>query len=574
MMMNMPKSIVFFSIVILLLDVNYISAKSCEDLSEWTFEVFDGSGNGSLVKNATGDGCDGVIMSTEDSMAASFRSRRSPIRPGSVQNATFKLKTFGLVPTHGDGAAYLTGGVYMHFYDVNNESAAWNPQFGELAPSSTHDRWDLRRTSFNVPTTAAYVEIHLAFAAHTFTYSPNRMNGGRAMGQAALASFSLEDVGNAAQLGPTIEVPDDPTLQGAIDQAFRCLHNSQQSGNFTVGAGYTISGNISPDLTFGLYGIRRTAHDAYLDQIRKQWEWHSPDPTSGEYVAGRVMGQVNWPLGVDAIFSYSGDENYLRSHLPIVDASLAFVNSHADHDGLVSLVPVGHGRMGGGDYHDEGEWMDDTVWSIYHGVANETMKENLFRRIDSNASFYEGIPIRWSAFPTAHGACSWFGRLGAGDIMARAHNGQEARSYELLTKISETVVSQHDIYEGYDMQGCGKKSCGCTTSGFGDYFEHCGGLVWSVVEGVFGLDFDSTPSYVATLEPHFPSTWKNASMRTRLRGRNLSLSLLEDTVRVSLDASGDRGDDEGLSIRVVGCTPSGVAYIPVGGSVALNCRGG
>ena len=63
----------------------------------------------------------------------------------------------------------------------------------------------------------------------------------------------------------------------------------------------------------------------YMDQIRKQWRWHAPNAETGEYTAGRVMGQVNWPFGVDNIFSFTGDEAYLRE-MPRSDASLTFVN--------------------------------------------------------------------------------------------------------------------------------------------------------------------------------------------------------------------------------------------------------
>jgi hypothetical protein len=41
------------------------------------------------------------------------------------------------------------------------------------------------------------------------------------------------------------------------------------------------------------------------------------------YVRGqRVMGQVNWPLGVDNIFSFTGDEYYLATQLRTVDLLL------------------------------------------------------------------------------------------------------------------------------------------------------------------------------------------------------------------------------------------------------------
>ena len=410
----------------------------------------------------------------EDGMAASFMSPPLDINPGFRYNASFKIKTKHLVPIPGGaakGAATPTGSIYLHFFDVNNDSGAWNPQFGDLAPSDTAGEWQRINVSFVAPTTAKTARIHIAFAAHTFTYTPNRMLGGRATGNVEISDISFIADELVKPLPTTIRVPD-ATLQTAVDQAFACLHNSKQSGNFTVGAGYTISGNISPDLTFGLHGIRRTGHESYVSQIAKQWEWHAPDKVTGEYTAGRVMGQIYWPLGVDNIFSFSGDIDYLKAHLPLVDASLRFVNEHSDDHGLVTLVEKGKGHMGGGadwvdwyntrldgrsfnfhqwyvrtlrrvanlhnefafgnkslaktyqsrastlqstlqtmfwqsengywltnaDYPNEGQWLDDSVWSIYHGIADANQTSVLLKRMDSNTSFYEGVPARWTDF--------------------------------------------------------------------------------------------------------------------------------------------------------------------------------
>eukprot|EP00940_MAST-03C_sp_MAST-3C-sp2_P002997 g2997.t1 len=622
------------------------SVDACVNLSDYTFELNDGNGTGAYKPNIADDGCDGVSMkSFAGGMAASFRSPRIPIVGGRTYNATFKLLTRSLVPTEGEGSAYLTGGVYFHFFDVNGDSGAWNPQFGTLAPVSTGGKWIQRRATFDAPTTALAADIHLTFAAHTFSYSPNRMLGGRATGEASLSSLTIAEAGTAAILPSTIHVPDDSVLQSAIDQAFHCLHNSKQSGNFTVGAGYTISGNISPDLTFGLYGIRRTGHAPYMDQIRKQWRWHAPNAETGEYTAGRVMGQVNWPLGVDNIFSFTGDEAYLREMLPLVDASLTFVNEHADANGLVTLETNATARIGRGadwvdwyttrlqgrtfmyhlwllrclrrfseihrefrdsfgdenlatlyagrandleatlremywledegyfvtnpDFPNEGEWLDDSVWSVYHGVADDSMRDTIFRRIDSNVSFFEDIPIRWTAFPTQHGKCSWFGRLGAGDILARFRTGRRDRAFQLLQRISSTIARQGDIYEGYDMNGCGLKKCGCTTSGFGDYLEHCGGIILTVVEGVFGLNFDSTTDYAAEIDPRFPNDWTNASMRTFVRGGALALSYEDGTLSLEYDGNTERG----LFVRIGdGCNPHGITHLPANGErMSFEC---
>ena len=341
---------------------------------------------------------------------------------------------------------------------------------------------------------------------------------------------------------------------------------------------------------------------------------------------------------MDTIFSATGDTAYLARLLPVVDASLAFVLSKSDADGLATLIPVGKGHTGGGgdwvdwektrldgrtlqfhfwliralrrfaqlhlefsgtfgsavtaaayssranalegtlrrlywrgdhwltnlDYADAAAgtvgWLDDVVWSVYHGVANATMGAVLWPRIDADPAKFEGVPLTWTAFPTNHGKCSWFGRLGGGDIMARYKTGQTARALALLESFAGTVVAHGNIYEGYDMNGCGLSKCGCTTAGFGDYLEHCGGLVWTVVEGTFGLDFDSSaggggqsaPHFAATIEPRFPTAWVNASLVTAVRGSDL-------TVRWSSQAGGEAlalsvpAGAEPVPIRVLGC---------------------
>jgi len=518
------------------------------------------------------------------------------------------VRTQDLVPIPGglsNGAPALTAAVYLHFFDSNGDFGAWSPQFGSLAPSTSD--WHNVVAYFTVPTTAYQMQVYLAYAAHTFTYSPNRMLGGRATGQAWLGNVTIVDNGAAPPPPSTITVPDKE-IQGALEQAFACLYNSQLSGNFTVGAGYTISGNLSPDLTFGLHGVRRTAYPQYMALFQQQWASNdsAPSGVTGSYPPGgqRVMGQINWPLGVDQIFSFTGDVDYLRQNLPIIDKSLAFVNEHRDSMGLVALIPVGRGHEGGGadwvdwyktrldgrtfmfhmwfartlrrvanlhnefrfsfgnatlakeyqaqsdelttllsggtfwqgdhfltnpDYADEGQWMDDTVWAMYHGIATHEQSETLWSGIDANTSFYEGVPIRWGAFPTSHWQCSWFGRLGAGDIMSRFASSQYRQGYSLLKRFSNVVVDHANIYEGYDMTGCGLQKCGCTTEGYGDYLEHCGGLIWAVTEGVFGLNFDTFAGYenegtyvatmsIFTLQGLAFVSWRIASIRFYLRG--------------------------------------------------------
>jgi hypothetical protein len=623
------------------------------NLGNFTYKAYDGEGSGKLLKSALG-GCDGVEMSSgSGGAAASYCSPRFAVQGGRRLNATFQIQTQALVPAAGGpgaGAATLTGGLYLHFFDANNDSGAWNPQFGSLAPSDTAGVWVPRTATFVVPTTAVTMAVHLAFGAHTFTYKPNRMNGGRATGRVSIAALALADAGPVPPPAATITV-DDPALQKALDQAFACLHNSQQSGNFTVGAGYTISGNISPDLTFGLYGVRRTGLPAYVAQMQRQWEWHAPAMPGGEYTAGRVMGQVNWPLGVDSLFSSTGDVAYLRRLLPSVDASLAFCAARADADGLVTLLAKGSGHVGGGadwvdwhtsrldgrtlqfhlwlvralrrfaelheefqasfgsaataamyraradalvgalrrvywagdhwltnaDYADEAAgtvgWLDDAVWSVYHGVANASHGATLWSRVDADPERLEGVPTTWTAFDTQHGKCAWFGRLGGGDIMARYKQGQAARALALLRSFAGTVVEHGNIYEGYDMRGCGLQKCGCTTAGFGDYLEHCGGLIWTTVEGPFGLDFDSRAgsgagSWHARIEPRFPSSWRHASMHTSVRGSELHVAWRQPGDQLTLAVAKGGAD---VRVDVVGCGPERVAVVSSGQPFVATC---
>lgn len=632
------------SYLVVLVFVHAAGAYDLCDLSNFTFTAYDGNGSGKLVKNMLSE-CDGVEMRSSDSagFAGSYSLGPLPVQGGRRLNATFFIRTHDLVPIPGGpeaGAPTLTGGIYLHYHDFDRDSGAWSPQFGTLAPSNTGESsWLEQQATFVVPTTAATVDIHLAFAAHTF--KGTRMTGGRATGRLSIAGIKLTDAGAASPLPPTIKV-DDPLLQAALTQAFDCLHNSQQSGNFTVGAGYTISDNMSPDLMFGLHGLRRTGIRQYVETMQRQWEWHAPRMPSGEYyLDGRVMGQIYWPLGVDNLFSFTGDVAYLKRLLPVVDASLEFVHQHTDANGFATLVPVGKGVMGGGadwvdwettrldgrslmfqmwhyrtltrfaelhtefsstfgsattaslyrqranslkeaisrlywrrdhwltnqDYADASNgtvgWLDDVVWSINLGVANASQSAQLWSIVDANAVKFEAVPTTWTAFPTRHGYCSWFGRLGGGDIMARYKHSQAQRAFDLLQSFAGTVVRHGNIYEGYDMNGCGLAKCGCTTSGFGDYLEHCAGLIWTVVEGLFGLDFDSRAagshgngrlrddSWMARIEPHFPKAWRNASMTTFVRGSQLKVEWSQPGNRLTLSVG--KGDAN-VRIKVVGCS--------------------
>lgn len=623
----------YWAVIILLLQTFFhlfTSQPNFCDLSSFKFSRNAGRGQGILHSKVVG-GCDVVEMwsTSNDGLAASYHSPRMDITAARKYIASFSFKTQNLHPIAGVKGAYLTASVYLHFFDGNGDSGAWNPQFGKLAPANSTEYINVE-TEFITPTTAKTVELHLAFAAHTTAYDPNRMIGGRATGRAWLGNLTFINGGPSPPKPPTIMLPDT-NIQDAIGLAFSCLSNSKQSGNFTVGAGYTISGNISPDLTFGLYGVRRTGYPTYIAQMQKQWDWHAPSMKTGHYDAGRVMGQINWPLGIDNIFSFIGDQKYLKDRLPLVDASFSYINAHTGSDNLVTLIPVGHGHNGGGadwvdwyktrldgktfqyhmwyrrsllrfanlhdefaasfgnatlatiyrnradnllvslrtmfwerdhwrtniDYPDEGEWMDDTVWSVWHNITNFSQANILWKHIDNNSAFFEGVPIRWGDFPTAHSKCSWFGRLGAGDILARFVTAQNDKAYSLLQRISSVFNKDHDIYEGYDMNGCGLHKCGCTTSGYGDYLEHCGGFIWTIIEGVFGINFDSTINYTATIAPRFPLSWANANASVYIRGTNVQV-LWErySNADATLTISQTGGTNQQLKLRA-GCNGIG-----------------
>ena len=142
--------------------------------------------------------------------------------------------------------------------------------------------------------------------------------------------------------------------------------------------------------------------------------------------------------------------------------------------------------------------------------------------------------------------------------MSRYRSGQHDRAFALLKRFSSIVSEQNDIYEGYDMNACGLQKCGCTTSGYGDYLEHCGGLIWSVVDGLFGWNFDSkSTEYVASIEPRFPSSWsKQSEMITTIRGLEVQVRYDRSGI-LTLNGLGSGGDDDdkysAIRIRIVGC---------------------
>ena len=55
------------------------------------------------------------------------------------------------------------------------------------------------------------------------------------------------------------------------------------------------------------------------------------------------------------------------------------------------------------------------------------------------------------------------------------------------------------------------------------YLEHCSGYAWAVVEGAFGINFESDVNASATNTPRMDPGWPTARGVFRLRGVEISL---------------------------------------------------
>lgn len=150
----------------------------------------------------------------------------------------------------------------------------------------------------------------------------------------------------------------------------------------------------------------------------------------------------------------------------------------------------------------ENFWLDSQLWPIAFGYADAAQAAMVFARIDADPATFEATPTRWCAplpagmqvdHPSpvcppepAHRPFSWFGRLGAGDAIARARSGQGAHAERLLRRYASLVVRHGTCPECLGMDG--EPSFG--TGGQGDYLEHAGGFLWAVATTMFGVDSD------------------------------------------------------------------------------------
>jgi hypothetical protein len=495
------------------------------------------------------------------------------------------------------------GGPYFYFTDRLGHPAGWYPVVALFVGPSAYmaaenSDWTTVTHLIKTPTTAGQARLFLTYAGYGTWQGGHPRTTGRASGKLWIRHLDIKMGGSVAALPPTIHVSDS-LLQKGIETASECLHNASLSGQFIVSDGYTISGNIVPDLSFGLFGVRRLAHPAYMAMMKEHWQRTAQTvDQQGRVTSQRVMSQVLFPLGVDEIFSFTGDETFLKNYLPVADRALQYVIKRGDANGLSRLVEYGQWRMGeGADWVDwyptrmegktlmfhlwyvralrrlaalheefssagigqlksahlyrtmadkveqslrrlywrddhfipnidfsgkpaEEKWLDDQVWAIRLGAADARQTNAIWQWMNRDPHNYEGVPMRWAGFDgPQHGPLSWFGRNGAGDILARYYSGDSRRGYELLTRISALFARDRNIYEAYDMQG----NLGIGTNGWGNYTEHSGGYIWTVIEGPFGINFESDNKALATIKPSFPASWSHASAILYVRGSRLGI---------------------------------------------------
>lgn len=143
-------------------------------------------------------------------------------------------------------------------------------------------------------------------------------------------------------------------------------------------------------------------------------------------------------------------------------------------------------------------WCDSQIWPIAFGYASRDQSAKIFGRIDAEPKIFEGAPMRWCAptppgIPEQHRPYSWFGRLGAGDILARYGTEQDDHALQLILRYAEIVAREGTVPECLDMDGTPRGG----TGGQGDYLEHAGGFLWCVGMGLMGIgDFDGTLTWV------------------------------------------------------------------------------
>ena len=157
-------------------------------------------------------------------------------------------------------------------------------------------------------------------------------------------------------------------------------------------------------------------------------------------------------------------------------------------------------------------WCDSQIWPIAFGYASAEQAATIFGRIDAEPEMFEGMPMRWCAplpeekqYKRRDGELrepplrpySWFGRLGAGDVLARCATGQSDHAYKLLDRYARVVADCGTFPECVDMQG---KPSGTYCAS--DYLEHAGGLLLATGRGLLGID--DTAAGTLVWKPRLP----------------------------------------------------------------------
>lgn len=594
------------------------------DSSFWIFERFRGEGTPRVIQSGRGDVIE-LSADGNEGMAASVRSQPFAVEPNRQYTISMDVKTERLQALD----ANLTGGAYMQFWDAQHMPGSYQPSDAVSTPAPENSDWHIVSRKVTVPSTARTAELRLVFAAFgPYTENLRPRDSGRAKGRLWIRSVRIEAAEPVTPLPATIHV-SDPKIQTAVDVVAECLHNASLNGIFVDSDGYTDSSNIVPDLSFGLYGVRRQGQSKYVDTFRKQWEDLGASVTPEGQVPQRVMSQILFPIGVDEIFSFTGDRTFLAKMLPIADRTLDYVNKRADSNGLVRLVDHGKWVIGeGADWVDwyptrmEGKtfnfhqwyvralrrmaalheefsnspdgksfasadrareyrkradqielalrqlywaddhfvtnidydgkvadqrWMDDQVWAIRFGIATPDQAGKIWAWVDQRPQELEGTPTAWAAFSgPEHGMKTWFGRIGAGDILARYRSGNPARGLALIERISEVFVRDHNVYEAYTMDGQVVPG----TLGWGNYTEHCGGFIMALMGGPFGFDFDSDREAVATFAPQFPDEWTKASTQIYVRGTRMRIEYVRTGTKSTVSLIGEEGAEQPIRVTV------------------------
>ena len=197
------------------------------------------------------------------------------------------------------------------------------------------------------------------------------------------------------------------------------------------------------------------------------------------------------------------------------------------------------------------------MWSNYFGLSSPAQAALLYHRLATDGAneqcktahgsvpcLPEGVPTIWNnRSRQGRDAETWFGRNGAGNIMARFASNQSAHARRLLDRISEVFVASGNVYESYDMGGNLGGDPGS------NYLEHCAGYSWAVTEGLFGIDFFSDGEAAATIRDplaRMDPGWGAATAKFVLRGTDVTLTVRPRAGAVELAGVGPK-----QTVRVV-----------------------